>query len=72
MEYRARIRDGIPVHFKKPMKSYRVPQADTKDPRVKSQLMEKLQKARDRRYIAPGRVDSLTAFFVVKKGEDDI
>jgi hypothetical protein len=54
------------------MKPYRVPQGDEKDPVMKKQLIEKLQKARDRRYIAPGRVISLTAFFGVKKGEDDV
>jgi hypothetical protein len=54
------------------MKPYRVPQGDEKDPVMKKQLIEKLQKARDRRYIAPGKVISLTAFFGVKKGEDDV
>jgi hypothetical protein len=71
-EYMERIRDGIPVHFLHPMKPYRVPQGDEKDVRMKDQLIEKLQKARDRRYISPGRVVSLTAFFGVKKGEDDV
>jgi hypothetical protein len=67
-----RIRDGIPVHSLQPMKPYRVPQADEKDVKMKAQLIEKLQKARDRRYISPGRVVSLTAFLGVKKGEDNV
>jgi hypothetical protein len=54
------------------MKPYQVPQADKKDTGMKNQLIEKLQKARYRRYIAPGKVVSLTAFFGVKKGEDDV
>lgn len=71
-EYQETIRDGLSVHFLQEMKLYRVPQGDEKDAGMKAQLVEKLQKARDRRYIAPGRVVSLTAFFGVKKGEDDV
>jgi hypothetical protein len=72
LEYQEIIRDGLPVHFLQEMKPYRVPQGDEKDVGMKAQLVEKLQKARDQRYIAPGRVVSLTAFFGVKKGEDDV
>ena len=43
-----------------------------KDPTLKAQLVEKLQKVRDQRYIAPGRVESLTLFFGVKKNETDV
>lgn len=71
-EYQEYIRDGIPVSFIEHMKPYRVPQGDEKDPTMKAQLIEKLQKARDRRYIAPGQVESLTAFFGVKKSDTDI
>jgi hypothetical protein len=39
---------------------------------MKLKVIKKLLKARDRRYIAPGLVKSLTAFFAVAKGEDDI
>jgi hypothetical protein len=72
LEYQVVIRDGLPVHFLQEMKPYRIPQSDEKDAGMKAQLVQKLQKARDRRYIAPGRVLSLTAFFGVKKGEDDV
>jgi hypothetical protein len=54
------------------MKPYRVPQKDEKDPVMKAQLVEKLDKARGRRYISPGQVHSLTAFFGVKKSETDV
>jgi hypothetical protein len=54
------------------MKQHRVPQGDEKDAVMKKQLIEKIQKARDRRYIGPGKVVSLTAFFGVKKGDDDV
>jgi hypothetical protein len=65
-------RDGLPVPFLHTMLPYRIPQGDEKDPATKTQLIAKLQKARDWRYIAGGRVDSLTAFFAVKKGDDDV
>jgi hypothetical protein len=72
LEYQATIRDGLRVHFQTKMKPYRVAQANEKDPILKQQLVEKLQKAQDRRYISSGKVISLTAFFGVKKGEDDV
>ena len=54
------------------MQPYRVAQVDEADPDMKAVLVEKLQKARTRQYIGPGRVTSLTSFFGVKKGKDDI
>jgi hypothetical protein len=72
VEYRVIICDGLPVHFLHTMLPYRIPQGDEKDPATKTQLIANLQKARDQRYIAGGRVDLLTAFFAVKKGEDDV
>jgi hypothetical protein len=71
-EYQDRIRDGIPVHFKHVLKPYRVAQGDERDPVLKDQLILKLQKARDRQYIAPEKVILLTSFFGVKKGEDNV
>jgi hypothetical protein len=71
-EYCAMIRDGLPVYFLQTMHPYRFPQGDKKGPVTKAQLVSKLQKACDRRYIAVGQVDSLTAFFAVKKGDDDV
>ena len=35
-------------------------------------MKEKLQRVRDKGYIGPGPVQSLTAFFHVPKGEEDI
>jgi hypothetical protein len=54
------------------MTPYWVPQGDEKDVTMKAQLISKLQKAREHRCIGPGKVVSLTAFFGVKKGEDDV
>jgi hypothetical protein len=42
------------------------------DEGMKLKVIKKLLKARDMHFIAPGRVKSLTAFFAVAKGEDDI
>jgi hypothetical protein len=71
-EYQERIRDGIRVHFKEDPPRYTAAQRDVKDPKIKEKVKEKLQKVRMRRYIAEGYVVSLTSFFEVPKGEDDI
>jgi hypothetical protein len=71
-EYEERIRDGIKVHFQDAPPKYVVPQRDVNDPKTKELVREKLQKVRMRRYIAEGYVVSLTSFFAVPKGEDDI
>ena len=65
VEYQDKIRDGIPVHFLHKMKPYKVTQGDEKDTRMKSQVIEKLEKVRKRLYIGPGRVESLTSFLAV-------
>jgi hypothetical protein len=71
--YRERIRDGLKVHFQKTPPKYQVPpQRDVMDSEIKAKVVKKLQKVRTWRYIAPGYVVSLTAFFWVPKGEDDI
>jgi hypothetical protein len=66
------IRDGLPVHFIQMPPRYQTAQRDIKDPNIKAQVVEKLQKVRDRRYIAPEPVTSLTMFFKVLKGLFDI
>jgi hypothetical protein len=71
-EYRERIRDGIKVHLQHDPPRYWVPQRDIKDPATKLRVIGKVTKVRLRRYIGPGFVVSLTAFFHVPKGEDDL
>jgi hypothetical protein len=71
-EYQERIRDRIKVHLQHDPPCCHVPQRDTKDPDTKAKVIGKLSKVRLRRYIGPGFVVSLTAFFQVAKGEDDI
>lgn len=70
--YQEVIRDGLKVHFQGTPPKYRKQQRDMSDKGMKLQVIKKLLKARQRGYIAPGMVDSLTAFFAVPKGEDDI
>jgi hypothetical protein len=71
-EYQERIRDGIKVHFRTAAPRYVVPQRDVRDPKIKEKVIEKIQKVRMRWYIADGYVVSLTSFFDVPKGDDDI
>ena len=35
-------------------------------------MAEKISKVRERGYIQPGKVNSLTGFFAIPKGDDDI
>lgn len=71
-EYVPSIRDGLPLWFKAPMPQWRVPQRSEKDPRVWSAMRKKLQAVREKGYLKPGTVKSLTSFFAVPKGENDI
>ena len=71
--YRKAVRDGtklfvkrelLPHHFKR--------QLWPSDKDHKAKMREKIDKVRSRGYILPGEVNSLTGFFAVPKGEDDI
>jgi len=70
--YRSIIRDGLPIYFRKRPPNWKKPQSDDKRPDVKAKVVRKLGKVRARRYIDSGHVTSLTSFFAVPKGEDDI
>jgi hypothetical protein len=60
------------VHFQSSPPKYRRAQRDIKDEEVKAKVIAKLTKVRERGYISPGMAESLTAFFEVEKGDDDI
>jgi hypothetical protein len=67
------LRDGMPVWFRKQdLPSYwgrqRWPMKDVE----RSQLREKIGKVLNRRYVSSGFVSSLTGFFAVPKGTEDI
>jgi hypothetical protein len=70
--YQDVIRDGLKVHFQSAPPKYTRSQRDMPDEAMKLLVIKKLMKARQRGYIAPGVVESLTAFFAVPKGADDI
>jgi hypothetical protein len=58
--------------FSKSTSQVRRAQRDIKDENIKAKVIEKLGKVRERGYISPGLVESLTSFFEVEKGDDDI
>ncbi len=66
------MRDGSKIWKKGDLPSFRQKQSLPKDKSVLAKIREKIQKVRDRRYILGGMVRSLTSFFHVSKGEDDI
>jgi hypothetical protein len=72
VRYQRVMRDGLKVHFQTEPARYKRAQRDSKDPVEKSLVIKKLKKVQERRYIAEGYVVSLTAFFPVEKGDDDI
>jgi hypothetical protein len=70
--YQSIIRDGLKVHFVSKKPEFKRAQAGNKSPEMVKRMREKIDKVRQRRYIAPGFVASLTSFFAVPKGADDI
>jgi hypothetical protein len=70
--YQRVMRDGLKFHFQGDLPQYKRAQRDSKDPVEKGLVIQKLKKVRERRYIAGGYVVSLTSFFPVEKGDDDI
>jgi len=71
-EYRERIRDGVPPWFKTRVPRWQVPQRAERDEIKREKMKAKLEKVRCLGYIRPGRVDSLTSYFSVPKGDSDI
>eukprot|EP00980_Cylindrotheca_fusiformis_P030894 scaffold25597_cov206-Cylindrotheca_fusiformis.AAC.4 len=66
------IRDGLQVWFKRSPNFWKRPQPKGRDAKQHELIKKKLGKVRERRYVVAGTVDSLTSFFAVPKGEDDI
>lgn len=65
-------RDGYPAYIKGSLPQNRKPQRKEADPGIRSKIKEKLANVRGKGYISQGRVESLTRFFAVPKGESDI
>ena len=71
--YWGAVRDGTRLFVdKNKLPKYKKPQTVTKDPRARDQVEKKINKVRRRRYIKLGLVKSITAYFDVPKGDDDI
>lgn len=72
-ELQAELRDGVRVWYReRDLPSYWGRQRWPTDSREKEQLQEKLLKVVNKGYIGKGHVKSLTGFFAVPKGTDDI
>ena len=71
--YHKVMRDGLQIWVKRGGPALGMaPQRDTADKALKSKMVAKLRKVRERGYTGQARVSSLTSFFAVRKGEDDI
>ena len=66
------MRDGTKLFVKSSLPSNKLRQTLPHDSSLVEKIKEKITKVRSRRYIAPGLVKSLTSFFQVPKGVDDI
>ena len=71
-EYKKDVRDGLEVCVEGQLPEYWARQNWPKDLAEREQLKKKLYKPVFKNYIARGFVKSLTSFFAVLKGEDDI
>jgi len=70
--HRESMRKGHPVWVKGDLPKCKRPQPAEKDPSVRDMVRTKLSNVRDKGYIKPGRVVSLTGYFAVPKGVADI
>ncbi len=68
----ASARDGYKCFVKGALPRFRWPQRQAPSDAVQAQLVSKLGIVRSMRYISQGEVISLTSFFTVPKGEDEI
>jgi hypothetical protein len=69
---RREARDGHPIWVKGTLPNYRRPQHKEKDEVVHSQIQRKLANVRSKGYITKGTVSSLTGYFAVLKGPNDV
>jgi len=69
---RKEARDGHPIWVKGDLPSYRRPQRKEKDELIRWQVQQKLDSVRSKGYIVKGSVSSLTGYFAVPKGDNDI
>lgn len=72
MEFCKEIRDGAKIYIKRQLPKCRDKQSLPKEKEIYLKVRKKVMKVRERQYITAGNVVSLTSFFAVPKGEDDI
>lgn len=72
LEFQERIRDGIKLWLTEHLKPFRKAQSIAKEKDVVDKIKKKLADVRAKGYVEPGWVESLTAFFAVPKGLDDL
>lgn len=66
------ICDGLPWYYSSTPPHYLKPQRHEADGHIQLAIRTKLQAIREKDYVKPGKVSSLTSFFSVLKGESDI
>jgi hypothetical protein len=71
-EYREVIRDGLEIWFAGEKPQWRRPQRAATNEETRQKVIAKIAKVRKRKYISTGHVWSLTDFFSVTKGADEI
>jgi len=64
-------RDGMPMCIKGELPRYRVPQQKERDPLRREMVADKVGNVLKKGYIGKGKVESLTSYFDVPKGEGD-
>ena len=70
--YRKWALEGQPHYQTGDLPRFRRAQPPGRDPATTAKMKDKVVKVRERLYIEPGEVDSLTHMFCVPKGTDDI
>jgi hypothetical protein len=71
-EYQKPVRDGVTPWLKDNLPRWLVPQRAEREESTCEAMKRKLDKVRRLRYLGPGKVESLTSFFSVAKGKNDI
>ncbi len=71
-EVRAMAQDGHAIWVKGSLPAYHRPQCPKLDPVLQAQVLKKLENVWDKGYITKMTAQSLTSFFVVPKGPEDI
>ena len=71
-EIKEDMRDGTPLFIKGALPRYRKPQRVPRDPKVADMVASKLFATTSKGYIAEGHIISLSSYFHVPKGDDDI